>query len=873
MVYCAHRWRAGAALSLLAVGSALAAPFAFDNTPGRLPKDVVPLDYTIHITPNAKALTIAGHESIVLEVRRATTTLTFNSLNERLSRVELDGKPVARVASDDGKQLTVVTLAAPVAIGRHTLSFDYRGKIEHGAQGLFAQPYRAADGKSGLLLSTQMEATDARRMFPCWDEPAFRSTFELSATVPATWTVVSNMPIGKRVVKGALATTTFERSPKMPSYLVEFSAGDLASLEGKGDGTPMHIYTVRGREQDGRVALDNAAKILADYNDYFGYRYPLPKLDSIAVPGGFLGAMENWGAITYNDQALLLNAASSTDAVEEVFSVEAHEMAHQWFGDLVTMGWWDEIWLNESFASWMAAKETALRHPDWKWWESEDATKELAMRADAQATSHPIEQHVTDELQATNAFDADITYNKGQAVLRMIESYLSTDVFRTGVRGYLQERAFSNATASDLWNALAKASGKDVAAVAASWTTQPGFPLVGVAATCAANGARTLTLTQQRFLASGAAGGSARWSVPLSIRSGDAEPAALLLVDDGQTVAAGRCGTPLSVNAGAVGYYRAKYDAATLAANTAAFERAVDSDRIAQLDDQWALVGAGLEPLPTYFAFAGAMGSNLDTRAWAQISGAFEAIEHALRGSAKHDAFTSYARAVLGVPFKALSWAPRAGETQDVGHLRRQLIADLGSWGDPAVTAEAERRFQTFLKDRKSLSSDDQETVLGVVAATADRATFDRLSALAKGATDQAEIERYYGALMGVRDPQLAVEAATIAIGSSLPPEAESIRMHLVGNLARENPLLSWKTFQANHEKLLAPNASSAPLVMATQVPQMYARGVPLDQLERFVRAQAPAAMSGDVDRGMEAARLIVAREASLRRGAEAFLP
>ncbi len=220
-------------------------------------------------------------------------------------------------------------------------------------------------------------------MFPCWDEPAFRATFQLSATVPAQWATVSNMPVSKRVVRGKVATTTFQRSPRMPSYLVEFTAGDLAKVEERVGATRLAIWAARGQEQDGLIALANAKQILADYNEYFAYPYPLPKLDSIAIPGGFTGAMENWGAITYNDQILLLTPASTIGDRQNVFSVQAHEMAHQWNGDLVTMGWWDDLWLNESFASWTAAKETDARNPGWNWWEVEDARKEIAMRADA----------------------------------------------------------------------------------------------------------------------------------------------------------------------------------------------------------------------------------------------------------------------------------------------------------------------------------------------------------------------------------------------------------------------------------------------------------------------------------------------------------
>ncbi len=657
---------------VLAVPAGAEAPFSFDATPGRLPKNVVPVDYTVDIVPDAKALTFSGTESVLLHFRASTATVQFNSLNEKLHDVRLDGKPVKGIVSDDDKQLTTVTMAAPASIGRHTLTFSYTGKIETQPVGLFAQPYSGANGAKGALLSTQMEATDARRMFPCWDEPAFRATFQLRATVPAAWATVSNMPIATRIMHGNLATTTFERSPKMPSYLVEFTAGDMAQISAEVGKFKFGVWAVRGQENEGQTALANAKQILADYNDYFGYRFPLPKLDSIAIPGGFTGAMENWGAITYNDQLLLVTPASTIGDKQQVYAVQAHEMAHQWNGDLVTMAWWDDIWLNESFASWMAAKETALRNPDWKWWENQDADKEGAMNADGRATSHAIQQHVKDELQAMNAFDPQITYSKGQAILRMFEAYLGPDVFRSGIRSYIKARAFSNATTADLWNGLSAASGKNVGKIAADWTEQAGFPLVMVAAHCDANGARTITLSQKRFLLSGTDPSSSHWNIPLQIRAGEhGSPQSVMLSKDGQSAAAGRCDEPLSVDADAIGFYRVMYDPATLAANTKNFGRLADADRIALLDDQWALVESGAAPLPTYLTLASSMGKDLDTRAWDQIAHALETVEYAERGTAGHDAFAAYARSILKPAFEQIGWDAKAGEAPDVQELRR----------------------------------------------------------------------------------------------------------------------------------------------------------------------------------------------------------
>jgi aminopeptidase N len=834
---------------------------------------VVPLDYSIAIVPDAAAGTLTGTESVTLKFRQATATIVLNSLNETLHHVRLDGKPVLSVASSDKEQLTTISLRTPTAVGRHTLSFSYRGKMEHGPRGLFAQPYVRPDGGKGVLISTKFESTDARRMFPCWDEPAFRATFELTATVAADLAVVSNMPIAKRVVHNDLATTTFQRSPKMPTYLVEFSAGDLAEISGEVGGVKLGVWAVRGQEKNGAVALSNAQQILADYNDYFGYAYPLPKLDSIAVPGGFSGAMENWGAITYNDQLLLLTPSSTVRNRQDVFSVQAHEMAHQWNGDLVTMGWWDDIWLNESFASWRASKETDMRNPTWNWWEGQDESKEDAMKADARTTSHAIQQHVTDELQVTNAFDPAITYHKGEAVLRMLEAYIGPDTFRDGIRSFIKAHAFSNATSTDLWIALSAASGRNVGEIAAGWIEQPGFPLVSVAASCDPQGKRTIVLSQRRFLLQGSDPHPSHWSVPLQIRAGaDGTPQPLLLTQDSQSAAAGRCDQPLSVNAGAIGYYRVAYDDATLRLNTQNFDSLSDADRIALLDDQWALVEAGQQQLGRYLALVSSMGTDLDERAWSQIADALGVIEYDERGTPGHDAFAAFARSILRPVADRLGWDNKPEETPGRQRLRRTVIGDLGGWGDQEIVAEAHKRFAAFLTDRAAIRPDDQAVILGIVARNADAATFDQLHAVAKAANDETELRRYYLALMQVRDPQLAAKAATIALAPEIPPQADATRLRLVAELNAENPQLAWATFTQNLDALMVPQGRYGPLITAQYSPEIFWNSAPLDQVETWVRAHVPAEMADNIARGMETARFKFAEKTTLTQAADDYL-
>jgi aminopeptidase N len=850
-----------------------AAPFSFDSAPGRLPKDVVPLDYSISLVPDVDGLTVAGTESVTLSFRKATASIVFNSLNQTLSDVQLDGQSVRSVKSDSDQQLTTVTLPAPASPGQHRLTFSYVGKIEVQPRGLFRQNYTSLSGEHKVLLSTKMEGTDARRMFPCWDEPAFRATFQLKVTVPAKWATVANMPIATRAVHDGVATTTFMRSPKMPSYLIELTAGDLVALSARKGGTLLSVWADRGRAQDGSVALANAQQILTDYNEYFGYPYPLPKLDSLAIPGGFSGAMENWGAITYNDQLLLVTPRSTIEDRQRVYSDQAHEMAHQWNGDLVTMGWWDDLWLNESFASWRGAKETDRRNPSWKWWEGQDRPKEGAMRADAFASSHPIEQHVTDELQAANAFDPEITYDKGQAVLRMLEAYLGDDTFRDGIRSYIKARAFSNATSADLWNSLSAASGKRVDEVAAGWIEQPGFPVVGVLAHCDAGGNRTITLSQSRFLLRGSDPRTLHWHIPLRIRSGvDGVPRSVLLERDGQSAAAGRCGEALSLNPEAVGYYRVRFDTPTLDANARNFTKLPDGDKIAMLDDQWALAESGKEQLATYFRLAASMGVELDTRIWDQIADALSTLEYDERGSPGHAAFAAYARSLIQPVATRLGWDARANETPDVQELRRALIADLGAWGDQAVIVEARRRFAAFTQDHGAIRPDDQPMILSIVARYADAKTFDQLHGIAKAAHDETEQRRYFLALMAVGDPALAKQAAAVALSSEIPPQAAQLRLTAVARLAALHHELAWTTFSNNAEMLLAPNPKYAPLILAQYVPVYFWDCLPLPQLETWVRAHVPAEMSANVARGMERARFNMDEKVNLVPAADAYL-
>jgi len=468
------------AFSLMAITTLTAEkPFDFTSAPGKLPKNVIPEEYAIRITPDVEKKTFSGSETIKLKAREAVKQFVLNSADIQIIKATIDGKAVpASAVKSDEKQETL-TIAAELAAGNHQLDLEFTGKINQRGVGLYYATYQEqGTGTKKTMLGTQFEATDARRMFPCWDEPSFRARFQLTAVVPENFTAVSNMPIEEQKKTGGAKEVRFAATPPMASYLNVFCAGELDAIHDKKGDVTHGVLATKGKAEMGRYALQSSQQILDYYNDYFGEPYPLPKLDHIAVPGGFGGAMENWGGITYFESGLLFDPEnSSLNTRQGIYEVVAHETAHMWFGDLVTMGWWDNLWLNEGFASWMGTKVTSKFNPDWEVWLSKTTPrdpmrrsgigKEAAMEGDARSITHPIQQPIKTEAEANSAFD-DITYRKGMSFIRMIESFLGEDVFRDGIRKYIAAHKLSNTTTTDLWNALAEASGKPVAEIAAA---------------------------------------------------------------------------------------------------------------------------------------------------------------------------------------------------------------------------------------------------------------------------------------------------------------------------------------------------------------------------------------------------------------------
>jgi aminopeptidase N len=747
--------------------------FSFDKTPGRLPKAIIPRAYSIELNTDLDKGTTSGSETVEIDVSKPSGRIVFNALDLAISSVEIldNTTKVSAVELDSAGQTATAKLSEPLPAGKHRLRIRFKGKISEKAEGLYFDRYQTGSGEKRMLV-TQMEATDARRMFPCWDEPSFRASFQLTVTVPEKHLAVSNMPVEKEEkLKDGLKKVRFERTPPMPTYLVVFASGELEALEDEVDGIKLRILTTEGKRAQARYAMEATKQIVPYYNLYFGTKYALPKLDQIAVQNFAYGAMENWGGIVYREDALLFDPKKSTPATKErVFEVVAHEIAHQWFGNLVTMAWWDNLWLNEGFASWMGTKATDHLNPDWQIWLRANGARDRSMQLDARRVSHKIQQPIANESQASDAFDA-ITYQKGQSFLRMLEDYLGGATFRAGIVAYMRQHRLSNTTTADLWQALETASGKQVGSLAAAWTEQPGFPLIRIDGRCT-GGSLALTLTQERFTLNFTDPAQPLWKTPVGFSAiPDPHPKKMFLLSTpSQLLQMDDCPPLWKANPGNVGYYRVQYDPETFDRLRRGFATLAEADQLNLLSDTWALAQAGRVPVTNFFHLADAARESASLAIWEQILDAIGFIDGLERGQPGFPAFARYAASLLHPQLQRLGWDAAPMESHTDAALRTRILRTLGQLGDPETVAEAGKRFQQFLTNPDSLPGALRPAVIGTVARYADNATYDQLLARARKAADLEEKQLFYGALAGALNPENSDRTLNLALTDELPP-------------------------------------------------------------------------------------------------------
>ena len=784
----------------------------------RLPTTVRPQRYELAFEPDLDAFTFSGRETVTIHVDEPTSVVQLHAaeLSIASASVVLPGGetlPATSVDIEPEAERATISFPRPLPKGEAALSLTFTGELNDQMRGFYRSQYEGADGTKRYLACTQFEATDARRAFPCWDEPSIKAEFDVTMIVSGSAVAISNMPqSAERPLPGDRREVIFERTPRMSTYLLAFVVGDLACVQDTADsGTLVRVWTTRGKEEQGRFALEHSLKILAYMDDYFGIPYPLPKLDHIAVPDFAAGAMENWGAITYRETALLFDREnSSAQARQRILEVVAHEMAHMWFGDLVTMEWWDDLWLNESFASWMGDKAVDHLYPQWQMWTqfvSHDTNAALGL--DGLRNSHPIEAKVNDPAEIRELFDA-ISYSKGGSVLRMLEDFLGAETFRKGLHRYLAAHEYANARTEHLWSALSEASDRPVTQIMDSWVKQVGYPVLDARFTRTAE-TTTVELQQARFLYDHLLGdGEADttvWQVPVGVRQqGAAEREAILMEGDSAAMAltsSGMAPAWIKVNAGQTGFFRVRYsdEEWDLLREAVASLSLPPIDRIGLQNDAYALMRAGHLSAVVFLSMAQAFVNETDATVWGDLAANLRGFEALLLDEPFLERYREFGRDLFATIAPTVGWDARPGEEHLDALRRSTVLGQYGAYGDDATLAEARRRFESYLDEPSSLPPDLRGVVLGLVGQEGDRETYDTLWQLEHEAPLQEEKMRLLGALTRFKDRELLADLLDRSLGDEVrSQDAMSVIVQTAGN--KDGRDLAWRFAQDNWAEL-----------------------------------------------------------------------
>ena len=684
----------------------------------QLPLDVRPTHYDLTLKIDLDSLTFSGEVRIHLDVRRDTTEFVLNSVDLAIDHATafVKGDPSPLRVLDDREYERIILKAERLfeAGSSALLEIVFGGKVNDLLAGLYQSRFTTPDGEKRLLVTTQFEATDARRVFPCWDEPSAKATFSLTLAVPKDLVALSNMPaIGEKLLKDGMKAVTFAKTPRMSTYLLHLSVGDFEEVSDRTvDGTRIAVWSTKGKKEQGLFALDVATRLLPWFNNYFGIPYPLPKMDLLAIPDFAAGAMENWGILTYRETALLVDpAVASARTRQRVAIVVAHEMAHQWFGDLVTMAWWDDLWLNEGFASWMEVKAVDYLFPEWRMWElfqAEDMTE--AFDLDGMEESHPVQVDVRDPHEINEIFDA-ISYTKGGSLIRMLEGYLGEEVFREGLSDYLKRHSYGNARTQDLWNALGRKAGQDVRSIMESWTLKKGYPVVSL------NAEKGVSVLQEAFanhpvrmkeLLSSPS--KKTWQVMMGVRheeNGRLSGQSFLL---GESVSA--FPFPLesirSLNIEGRGFYRVKYEGCLRdrILSDIGDGKVSAAESLGFVNDEFSLALAGLSRIEDFLDTVNVCRHQENYVVWADIIAHLAYLDQLLAFEPAWSAFSGFIRDVCRDAFNRLGWVVGEGEDHQARLLRSLLLGALGRSRDVSVLSRCEELFREFLRDPSSLHPD-----------------------------------------------------------------------------------------------------------------------------------------------------------------------
>ena len=734
--------------------------------PYRLPRTAVPSRYDIRLEPDLTTLTFRGQQTVALEVTETISEVVLNAIELMIDSASLEndrGETIRATATlDEGTERCRLALASPAARGRWRLRLAFRGTLNDKLRGFYRSVYKDPSGVSRTMAATQFEATDARRAFPCWDEPSFKAIFAVTLAIDPALTVVSNTAIVSETLENGRKVVRFADSIVMSTYLVAFVVGELEATEPATVGrTRLQIWCVPGKKRLARFGQEIGAASLAFFEDYYGLPYPGDKLDLIAIPDFAAGAMENLGAITFRETALLVDETAASHAeLERVADVVAHENAHMWFGDLVTMTWWNGIWLNEAFATFMEMLAVDAWKPEWQRWTTFGVSRAAALSLDGLHSTRPIEFPVTSPRDADAMFDV-LTYEKGASVLRMLEQYLGAVTFREGVRDYLRTHRFANADTGDLWAALGRSAQQPIPAVMDGWIFRPGYPVVTVSRDQGGH----LVLAQQRFnylrepLPPATAEPEQPWQVPVQLRvyaGGQPVEERVLLSEREARLRAGAGAEAIVVNAGGHGFYRVRYAPDLLDALLKRLETLAPIERFNLVNDAWALAVAGLMPLTAYLDLTARFRGERDRNVWSVLTASLYALNRVVEPGDRRR-LEALVRDRAMPTFTALGWTPRAGEDELTRQLRGDLVRAIGVLGnDPGVQARATELYRAHVAAPGAVDPNVLPALIAVLAYAGDAARYDEFLRRFRAAATPQEEQRYLYALAGFHDPALA---------------------------------------------------------------------------------------------------------------------
>ena len=857
---------AGVLALALALAVQAESPFSFDAAPVKLPKDVIPIQYTVHLIPNLSDNTFSGSETVDIDVLKSSVRIVLNVDNLKIDAASLSGSDIAAQTLtpliDEVQQTLTFKLAAPLAPGRYRLTLKFRGLINREARGLFSMAYKVG-GLDKTMLATNLEPTDARRLLPTWDEPAFRARFQLTVDVPTGFTAYSNTPLERHeTLANGWQRFAFGVTPPMPSYLMVLAAGELSRISALQDGVDIGIVTTEGKQEHARFALDSTRDLLHYYNQYFGVPYPLPKLDQIAIPGGFNGAMENWGGIVYNEASLLYDTRKSTEWTRQnSFVTNAHEIAHMWFGNLVAIAGWDNLWLKEGFATWISTKATDHFYPEWRIRLERLVERDRVMDLDSLITTHPIQTPVVNEEQAASAFD-QITYGKGEAFLHMLESYLGADDFQRGIRAYMIKHQYANTTGADLWAALERASGKPVGRLASVWTTQPGFPLVTVTQRCE-QGKRIITLSQEPFWLDEKPPIQRLWTIPIQLgRVNGGKADGTLLNEVSATLTRPDCDGTLVVDPDNVGYYRVQYDPISFAALAERLPSLPDNTRAKLLADTWALVMADRVPLASYLSLTNQYREEPRLAIWGMLMGTLGMLQNMAIGQPERALLQRYTHELVAAKLMTLGKDEKPRDSGEDRQLRAMLARFLALSGDEAIITEARSRFERFLVDPDSLAPSLLDFVILVAGRFASAPIYDELKGLALKAQSNEERNRYRLALSAPRDPELAARSLQGVLSPNISNQLSSM---VVANVAGNGHIdQAWMFAVLNRDALMKLQGAIGRNRFFPSIVGSSSDSVLADILEEYVQENFSADALIDAKRTGSAIRIRARQKARL---------